>query len=96
MIMTWIIGFHSAAPGTRQCNVLQAVSNAATGLQVVKLPLHIADNNSCDLGFQFAGLHTVTTQLQLVQNFSARNTQIGKLLMKHIAVDNLESGVLMA
>jgi len=60
MIIAWIIGFHSSAPGTRQCNVLQSFSNATTGLQDVSLPLHIADNNSCDLAFHFVGLHIVT------------------------------------
>ncbi len=64
MIMAWIIGFHSSAPGAEQCNVLQSFSNATTGLQDVKLPLHIADNSSSDLGFRFAGLHVATKQLQ--------------------------------
>ncbi len=53
MVTAWIIGLYASAPGTKQCTVIQSFSNATTGVQGVKLPLHIADNSSCDLGFHF-------------------------------------------
>ncbi len=64
MIMAWIIGFHSSAPGVQQCNVLQPFSNATTGMRDVKLPLHTADNISSDLGFRLAVLRVAMIRLQ--------------------------------
>ncbi len=58
------MGFHLSAPGAEQGKVLQAFSDAISGMQDVELPLHFADNFSNDLGFHLAALHVAMIQLQ--------------------------------